>query len=375
MILVGSIFLWPRSVWIFDHKQATSSFTFQIITIDFAKKAFAIYGAIEKIEIFRRIKTNAPIVHVTFQESRACYLALIDYAQNLTRHNVESIRPAFSHQQPDNSMDSTRSTLYNLPDECLLKIIKKLNLFNAATLSVVCKKMQRLIKENVFVNERRLTFQTTNDAEVVVMLVFARRIINCVKPKAFHLKMYRNLATSEATSHLWPEIEIDLYYDEKSRLSVEMEFFRNSFLGALELIATRIATIHIQCTIYDTLLHFKRDEELLWAKATKLILSGFSMSKRIPNFAAVVNSLPRLEELYFQNWFFNDKIKNFCTGQHLRYISFEKCSFLPERMENQISNIPPIVKQRTSNIFPLCIKFDSIKYSTKVSVFRNATDV
>ncbi len=264
-------------------------------------------------------------------------------------------------------MDSTQSTLYNLPDECLLKIFKKLDLHTTATLSAVCTKMHRLIKENVFVKTRSMKFTARNDADVVDALVTARRIIDCVKPKAFHLKMYRNVARC----HLWPDIEIDFGYDEKSRLSIEMEFFRKSLLGELKLIAKSIATIHIQSTIYDTWLHFKEEKGICWANATKLILSGFAMTKGIPDFAAVVKSLPKLKELYFQNWFFNDNIIHYCKAQHLRYISFEKCSFLPAKMENQISNIPAIVKQRANNNFPLCIKFDSIKYFNPVSVSWN----
>lgn len=87
------------------------------------------------------------------------------------------IRPAYVHQQPDNSMNSTESSFGSLPDECLLRIFKKLDYKSLATLAVVCKKIRRLIKENIFAKWCRLDCETANDIDVVNALITVKRII------------------------------------------------------------------------------------------------------------------------------------------------------------------------------------------------------
>lgn len=319
------------------------------------------------IQIFREDKSNTQFAHVTFKESRASYLALIDYKQ--LSSNIESIRPAYAHQQPDNSMNSTDSSFENLPDECLLRIFKNLDYMTLATLSVVCKKICRLLKDNIFLNMCRFEGKTSSDTEVENTLIAANRIIQCIEPRAFHMKIYRNLTKS----HLWPTIIVDFCFGEKSRLSIEMEFFIKKWLCKLEPMARYINTIHFRCTIYDDILPYKQREKVMWPNATVLIVSGFSIRKAIPDFSSVVTALPKLEDLIIRNLFFNLNIKDYCYGKQLRNIVFENCSFISDKTEKQIWKVVGVVKQK-KNDFPLCIKFDRIKF-LKTETFLECCNV
>lgn len=331
-------------------------FTFQIVTIDLVKKSYGIYGPIEKIEIFRDCNTNIQFAHVTFKESRASYLALIDNKQNASR-NIELVRPAFAHQQPDNSMNSGKSSFYSLPDECILRIFENLDHTTLATLSVVCKKVSRLLKDHVFVNMCRFEGGASSDAEVEKTIIAASRIIQCIEPKSFHMKIFRNLSKS----HLWPAIIIDFCYTEKRRLSIEMEFLIKKWLCKLEPIARLIDSIHFRCTIYDDALPYNLRDKVIWPNATVLIISGYTMRKPVPDFSSVVASLPKLQNLFIRNLFFNLNLKEYCSGKNLRNIVFENCSFISDKTERQIWKVVNVVKQK-KNDFPLCIKFDRIKY-------------
>lgn len=266
-------------------------------------------------------------------------------------------------------MNSTESSFHGLPDECLLTIFKKLDYKTLATLSVVCKKICRLLKENVFVNICRFEGETSNDAEVENTLIAANRIIQCIEPKTFHMKIFRNLSKS----HLWPAIVIDFCYTEKSRLSIEMEFFIKKWLCKLEPMAKLISSIHFRCTIYDDVLPYKQRDKVIWPNATVLIVSGFALRKSIPDFTSVVTALPKLEDLFIRNLFFNLNIKDYSYGKHLRNIVFENCSFISDKTERQIWKLVNVVKQK-KNDFPLCIKFDRIKF-LKTESFLECCDV
>lgn len=315
------------------------------------KKSFIIYGGIEKIEIFRDVKTNKQFAHVTFKESRASYLALIDNKKNESRN----MRPAHTHQQPDNVMKSTGSSFWELSDENILRVFKELDNMTIATLSVVCKKFNRLIRDGLFENMCRFEGETTNATEVENMLIAARRIIKCVQPKTFHMKIYRNLTKS----HKWPTIAIDFCHIGKCKLSIEMEFLVQNWLSKLKPMAKLFDEIHLKRTIYDDLSLFKKREKMVWPNATVLIVSGFTIKRSIPDFSSVIAALPKLEDLFIRNQFFSSNIKDYSHGKHLRNIVFQNCSFISGNTENHIWKVVDIVKAK-KNDFPLCIKFDRI---------------
>lgn len=328
-------------------------FTFQTISIDLIKKSFSIYGVIERIELFRHNTTNRRFTHVTFKESRATYLALIDYKQNVSG-NFDSIRPAYAHQQPDNTMDTTKSSFYNLPDKCLLDIFRKLDNLTLATLSVVCKKMCQLLRDHIF-TKKTYASETSNDAGVINALITANRILQCRDPEAFHIKISRNLTKS----HKWPMISVDFDYAEKSRISIDMNFLQKKWLCELESISKLINSVHIRYSVYDNVLPCKSNNTL-WPNAKVLIISGFSMKKSIPHFSSVIDSLPKLEDLFIRNLFFTLNIKDYCQGKHLRNIVYENCSFNAD-VSKQIGKVVDVVKQKKNN-FPLIMKFDRIQF-------------
>lgn len=140
-----------------------------------------------------------------------------------------------------------------------------------------------------------------------------------------------------------------------------MEFFKKSWLRTLKSMIGLIHSMHIRCTIYDRNLPCNNEDKLVWPNVTMLIVSGFSIRSAIPYFYPVVAALPILEDLFIRNLFFNYNLMDHCSGKHLRNIVFENCSFVPDKMEKNIWLVVNDVKKK-KNDFPLCIKFDCIKF-------------
>lgn len=306
----------------------------------------------EKIEIFRDNKTNDQFAHVTFKESRASYLALIDCKQKL-----ELIRPAHAYQQPDSAVDLTKSSFYNLPDKCLVDIFKNLDIATLANLSVVCKKICKLLRDHIFVKTRTFEAQTTEESEVMNVLTTANRILQCLKPQAFHMKIYRDLNNS----HKWPTVFVDFRYTEQNRLSIDMSFLKSKWLCKLEPSTSLMNAVHIRYTIYDDSLPYKPGNEVMWPNVTTLIISGFSKKKSLPDFSPIVAAMPKLEDLFIRNMFFTFHIKDYCEGVNLRNIVFENCLFKSEMAEKQIWKVVAVLKAKKKE-FPLRIKFDQIQF-------------
>lgn len=319
------------------------------------KKSFAIYGAIEKIEIFRDTHREAPFAHVTFKDSRTTYLALIDSKQN-PHSNVEMIRPADVHRQPDNPIDSSKSPFYNLPDECLLVIFGNCDFNTLAALTVVCRKFCHLLRDSVFSNEFSFNKVTTNSTEVTNALVTVNRLVQCVNPVAFHVKIYRNIQFIK-----WPSVSVDLASSEKNKLSIDVSFFKAEWLIWLEPIAKRIISIFIRRTVYDKCLPYHGHDTLLWPNTTVLIVRGFSMKKSVPNFTSLIATMPNLEIISLQNLLYNKMELTNLYAKKLQKIYFEKCTFESDITKKQIIDLANVVRGH-GTIFPLCISFDRIQF-------------
>lgn len=270
---------------------------------------------------------------------------------------LEIIRPAHAYQQPDNEMELTKSSFYNLPDKCLIDIFEKLDTANLANLSVVCKKFCKLLRDHIFVKTRTFETETTAEADVINVLTTANRILQCLQPAGFHMKIYRNLKNS----HKWPTVFIDFCYTEKSRLSIDMSFLKRKWLCKLEPISSLMKSIHIRHTVYDDTLLYKPRNEIMWPNVATLIVSGFSNKKPLPDFYTIVAALPKLEDLFIRNMLFGFHIKDFCQGINLKNIIFENCLFKTEMAEKQIWKVVAVLKEK-KKAFPLCIRFDRIQF-------------
>lgn len=128
-----------------------------MISIEFIKNEFKIYGSLEKIEIFRDTHDDTRFAHVTFTENRIAYCALLDRKQQ-ENSEIVLIRPADAHFQPDNPVDASTSPLYNLPDDCLLTIFDNCDFHMLATLSTVCKRLSELLRTRVFFQNTGIQF-------------------------------------------------------------------------------------------------------------------------------------------------------------------------------------------------------------------------
>lgn len=279
-------------------------------------------------------------------------MALLDCKQNL-----KTIRPALAYQQPDNAIDSTKSSFYNLPDKCLVNIFKKLDIPSLANLSVVCKKLCKLLRDHIFVKMRTFEAETSDKSDVMNVLTTVNRILQCLQPEEFHMKIYRNLKNS----HKWPTVFMDFNYTEKSRLSIDMSFIKRKWLSKLEPITSLMKSIHVRYTIYDDSLPYKPRNEIMWPNVSTLIISGFSKKKSLPDFLCIVTALPKLEDLFIRNMYFDFYMKDYCQGINLRNIVFENCLFQSEMAEKQIWTVVAVLKEKKKD-FPLCIKFDRIQF-------------
>lgn len=165
------------------------------------------YGSLEKIEMFHESAyiSHKKFAHVTYKESRAAYCALLAIKQQ-EDNNIATIRPADAHLQPDNPVDSSTSPFYNLPDDYLLAIFKYCDIHALATLSAVCKKLSELLRTKVFAKIPKYTMTATSNEEVENGLLTVIRLIKCVSPTNFHLKLYRDPKRSMD----WPTISVDM---------------------------------------------------------------------------------------------------------------------------------------------------------------------
>lgn len=320
------------------------------------KKSFAIYGAIEKIETFTDNCSKTQFAHVTFKDSRTAYLALIDCKQNPLR-NMDQIRPADVHQQPDNPIDLSMSPFHNLPDKCLLAIFRYCDINSLASLSVVCKKMCQLLRERVFANEFKFYTVTMSKIEIIDALVTVGRLVECIDPKTFHIKIRRNFQSIILPS---VAVAVDIDCSEQNQLSVDVSFFKTEWLHALDPIAKRIQSICIRRSIYDDCLPYNGVGKLLWPNSTLLIMRGFSTKKSVPDFTSLIATMPHLETILIQNLLFKMELKSL-YAENLKKIYFENCSFKSDISKGQIIEMANKVKAHGTT-FPLCLIFDRIQY-------------
>ncbi len=332
-----------------------SKYFIKKITIDLVKKSFAVYGKMQKIEIFIDNSSKSQFAHVTFKDSRTSYLALIDCKQH-PQQNIKRMRPADVHQQPDNPIDLSMSPFYNLPDQCLLTIFRYCDIASLTTLSVVCKKMCQLLRERVLSDTLKFEAETTGNIQTLDALVTVSRLVQCIDPKTFHIKINRNIH-----HYQWPSITVDFVSSEENQLSVDVSFYKTEWLSMLDAISSLIHSVFVQRTTYDANLPFNGSGQLSWPNATLLIMKGFSTKKSVPDFTSLVAAMPKLETIVIKNLLFKMNLKSLHT-KSLKKIYFENCSFKSDISKDQIVHMANHVKAQGTGVFPLCLIFDRIQY-------------
>ncbi|XP_037049146.1 uncharacterized protein LOC119083531 [Bradysia coprophila] len=323
------------------------------ITIDRVKKSFTIYGDIEKIETFRDNSSKTQFAHVTFKDSRMTYLALIDSKEN-PHHDMKQIQPADVHQQPDNPIDLSMSPFYNLPDDCLLAIFGHCDITSLATLSVVCKRMFQLLRDRVFSNKLKLKTVALSKVNVVDNLVTVGRLVQCIDPKTFHIKIRK----SSDCLH-WPSVAVDFVGSDENKLSVDVSFYKTEWLCALDPIVRLIKTVCIQRSVYDQNVPFNGSGKMSWPNATLLIMRGFSTKRSVPDFTSIVAAMPNLETIYIQCLLFKMNLRSL-YNKNLKKICFENCSFNSDISKDRLVQMANHVKAHGTN-FPLSLIFDRIQ--------------
>lgn len=315
------------------------------------------YGMMEKIEIFHDNGSSKYFAHVTFKENRIAYCALLDCKQN-ERSPVESVRPADAHLQPDNSFDSTTSPFFNLPEACLLAIFDNCDFHTLALLSTVCERFSDLLRVRVFAKIPKFNAETTNYDDVKSGLLTTSRLVQCVNPKNFHLKIYRNFLCSID----WPALTLDMK-SNKSEVSVEMDFFKSEWLTHLENVAKRIKSIHLHRSVYNSNHDITKSSHsgISFRNAVCLTISCYAMSCDIPDLSWVANSSPKLEVIVLRKgtvkW--EHIISLSKHSKNLRTIMFENCYFDADIDKEQIVDVASVVKKK-GHYHPLCLIFDSI---------------
>lgn len=335
-----------------------------MISIEFLKKSFKVYGdddgCLQRIELFSDDHNGTKFAHITFTKNQIAYLALIDCHLKLQSKNIEIIRPADVHLQPDNPVDSSLSPFYNLPDDCLLAILDYCEIDTSAMLSTVCKKFHVLLATRVFANTPKFDLVATNDADVENALIAVSRLVQCLDPSVFHLKMVRNLWQS----HQWPAISVNMTSSE-SKITVEMDFFKPNWLKQLDKIAKRIKCIHVHRSIYDSDDALGKFDGETFPNATNLIITGYAIRCDIPDLTSIVASLPKLNAISLQKGIINwDHVVSYCSYSHqLRNINFQKCCFNSAVDAAQIYQIAHVIKGRHDNS-RLGLMFDRIRTTT-----------
>lgn len=285
------------------------------------------------------------------------YCALLDCKQN-DRGNIELIRPADAHLQPDNSFDSSTSPFFNLPDACLLAIFDNCDFHTLAVLSTVCKRFSDLLRIRVFAKIPKFNAETTNYDDVKSGLLTTSRLVQCVNPKNFHLKVYRNFLCSID----WPALTLDMK-STKSEISVEMDFFKSEWLTHLEKVAKRIKSIHLHRSVYNSNYNQTKlsHSGISFPNAMGLTISCYAMSCDIPDLSWVAKSSPKLEVIILRKgtvkW---EHIISFSKqSKNLRTIMFENCYFDDDIDMAQIVDVALVVKEKGHH-YPLCLIFDRI---------------
>lgn len=312
----------------------------QPISTDFIKDGFEKYGPLEKIEIFSDDHSKTKFTHVTFKQSQTAYLALLDCIGNLSIINIVCIQPADMHLQPDNPVDSSTSQFYNLPDNSLLAIANFCNVNTRAMLSTVCKKFSELLSTRVFAATSQFNLFATNDTEIGNALLTASRLVQCINPPGFHLKIFRDLQNSVK----WPKIVVDVN-SPMEKISVEMNFFKSKWLAHLHKIVKRIKSIHLRLTINDEAV-FDQFSGETFPNATEFTITGYSIRCDIPDLTPVITTLPKLEAISLRDgtvgW---DHVINYCQhAKNLRNIGFQNCCFDSTMNGEQIAQIAHVIK-------------------------------
>lgn len=197
--------------------------------------------------MFHDASNNTKFTHVTFADSRTAYFAMIGSKCKLN-NNIKIIRPADSHQQPDNPLNSTSgSPFYNLSDDCFIQIAKYCDIEALAALSAVCEKFSDVCRTRIFAGETKFSISSNDGTDGFYELQTFSQIVSCLKPKNFHLKIFRNLNNPLDGDYFFT---IDLNAN-KTEFSTETKILDLEVLHEIRPIALRITAINLYQTIYD----------------------------------------------------------------------------------------------------------------------------
>lgn len=137
--------------------------------------------------------------------------------------------------------------LLQFPDHCLLLVLEKLDLCSHAALANVCTELKNFIRTHTFHKITNLSVSPMNRNEIILNLIAVSRFVRLMNPKSFHFKMYRNLEQAKEM----PIISVDISLSSSPcEVLVESHFLQ--YLRYLELLATRIESLKILCSIYDS---------------------------------------------------------------------------------------------------------------------------
>lgn len=328
------------------------------------KSDFEIYGALERIEIFCDDYAAMKFAHVTFKENRVAYFALVDY-RSRGNSNIEIIRPADLHRQPDNPVNSTNdSPFYNLNDDYFVNIVKHCDFESIAALSVVCSKFSNLIRTHIFGNKTKFTIFSEAGTDGHYELETFSHLLNCMKPNNFHLKIYSGMMNGPKKDYFFA---IDMN-TSKTEFSIESSLLDLEVLHEIQSIAKRINCINIHHTIYDSIHDFDNSIEFVkmqFPNVKMLTFCGYSTFDSYgfnEGSSNIVDSFPNVEMIFFRNlkmdWY---EIEEFLKRAiSLREISFEECLFETELHQDVIFSVTETIKERDQN-YPLCIRFNQIQ--------------
>lgn len=215
--------------------------------------------------------------------------------------------------------------------------------------------MCELLRTRVFGKIAIYKSDASNEAEVKNGLLTVSRLVQCLNPPNFHLKVCRN----ERNPSGWPAITVDMK-SSKSTFFVEADFFTSQALNELEKIAKRIETIHVHRSIYDG--DFKSLGEEVLLNTTKLILSGYTNSCDISDLFSVIDRFPKLKTFSLRTgsirW---DRFRALCEQAiDLRSADFTKCFFDSDIKNDQIIQLAGAIK-KAGKRSPLRLTFDRIK--------------
>lgn len=299
-----------------------------------------IYGPLEKIELFRD-ENSCQFVHVTYKMDLFAYLALTEMLKDIYERNkidfIENIQPAETRLQPDNSITPESSPLVGLPDNCLVKIFERCDIDNKASLSLVCTKFQRILKENFF--DKMEQIQLSGFSKLIEASKTICRIIECKKETKFKLVFMRGVNGALEPTH--SEI-LAQFGGEQNELCIDIDLYRFKFL--FENISNLIEKIvfvepaHYVCTSEQFVApnFFRRVKEIqLYMNVISVkIIQKFS--NNTPNVTKIHLVNGRLDNVEFVNC-----IKEF---SNLTDIYLENCTFPQPLQFKDIDNIIEICK-------------------------------